>query len=151
MYTSKIEKHYCVSGHHPFVIFALLAQKGVHFGTSFFALSVPWAPLGGPVSHKMGFGGGPKTGPKTGPKKDVNVEQFPDPFWDIFRELFANLPFLLETHGAYTRALILRAGALKIHHFGIPFSAPFLVPFWIPKIRPKWVPKWDPEKQENRI
>ena len=117
-----------------------------HFGTLFFARSAPWVPLGGSVSPKRGFGGGSKTGPKTGPKKDVDMEPFRDPFLDLFRDLFANLPFLLKTHGACTRALILRAGVLKIHHFWAPFSAPFLVPFWIPKMGPKWVPKWDPTK-----
>ena len=65
-----------------------------------------------------------------------------------FRSLVANLPFLLKTHGAYTRALILKARAIKIHHFWAPFSASFLDTFWVPKMEAKWEPKWHPEKQK---
>ena len=58
---------------------------------------------------------------------------------------------LLKTHGAYTRALILRARAFRIHYFSGPFSAPFLDTFWVPKMEAKWEPKWDPQQHKNRI
>ena len=122
-----------------------MAQKGSIFGTPFFA--IPWVPWGGSVPPKVRSRQGSKMGRKTGVKKDVKLEPFWIPFFVPFRDLIANLPFLLKTHGAYTRALILRAGAFKIHHFWVSFSAPFLVPFRIPKMGAKW----DPEKQENRI
>ena len=123
----------------------------LHFGTPFFALAALWVPLGGSVSPKRGFGGGPKMGFKTEPKKDVQMEQFWTPILNPFRDLVANLPFLLKTHGAYTRALILGAGAFKIHKCWVPFPAPFLDPFWVPKMASKWEPKWDPTKHKNPI
>ena len=70
------------------------------------------------------------------------------PFWDLFQDKFANLPFLLKTHGACTRALILRFWGPKIHHFLLQFSAPFLVPFWIPKMGPKWVQNGTPQNRK---
>ena len=87
-------------------------------------------------------------GPKTGPKKELEIEQFWAQFGLLFRDLFANLSFLPKTHGAYTRALILRAEALEIHNFWAPFSAPFLVPFSSLEMGPKWDPKWEPKNQK---
>ena len=65
-------------------------------------------------------------GPKTGAKTELKMEQCLYQFKHICRHLFANLSFLLKTHGAYTRALILRARAFKIHYLWAPFSAPVL-------------------------
>ena len=46
-----------------------------------------------------------------------------------FHDLFANVSFLLKTHGAHTGAWFSRVKPLKIHPFGDPFSAPFSTPF----------------------
>ena len=129
MYSSKIEQHYCVLGAKSLQKCRTWAQKGIHFGTLFFAQSAPWVPLGGSVSHKRGFGGGPKVGPKTGANNVYKMESFWIPFKAFFRDLVAKLSFLLKTHGAHTRSLILRAGALKIHNFWVPFQLPFWTRF----------------------
>ena len=88
-------------------------------------------------------------GPKTGSKKDVEVEPFCVPFRDLFRDLFANLPFLLETHGACTRALILRAGAFKMHHFWVPFFRSVFGPVLDPENGTKMGPKMGPAKNRK--
>ncbi len=94
---------------------------------------------------------GAKNGTQNGSEHGAESEAILVSILTPFRDLFAYLPFLLKTHRAYTKALILRARAFKIHHFWNTCSAPFLVPFWVPKMEAKWEPKWDTEKQTNRI
>ncbi len=108
-------------------------------------------PFGRVGFAQKGFWRGSKNGSQNGSENGAENGAILVSIFAHFRDLFANLPFLLKTHRAYTRALILRAQAFKIHHFWGTFSAPFLVPFWVPEMEAKWEPKWDPTKHKNRI
>ena len=128
-----------------------LGSKWAPFWDPLFRAIGPLGPFGRVGFAKKGFWRGSKNGSQNGSENGAENRAIVVSILAPFRDLVANLPFLLKTHGAYTRALILRARAFKIHHFRGTFSAPFLVPFWVPKMEAKWEPKWHPEKQKNRI
>ena len=81
---SKIEQHYGTLGLGGKFDFRTLVQNGGHFGIPFFALAAPWVPLGGSVSHKMRFGGGPKMDPKNNQKRSSKWSHFELHFGAIF-------------------------------------------------------------------
>ena len=119
-----------------------LGPKCDPFGVPLFRTCGPLGPFGRVGFAQKRFWRGSKNGPQNGSENGFGNGAILVSILAPFRDLVANLPFLLKTHGAYTRALILRARALKIHYFWCSFSAPFLVPFWVPKMEAKWEPKW---------
>ena len=62
----------CKNGVAPEFLGPILAP----FWDAFFARSALWSPLGGSVSRKRRFGGGPKMGSKKRVKTDLKIEQF---------------------------------------------------------------------------
>ena len=128
-----------------------LGPKRGPFWDPLFRTCGPLGPFGRVGFAKKAFWRGSQNGSQNGSENGTENGTILVSILAPFRDLFANLPFLLKTHRAYTRALILRARAFKIHYFWNTFSAAFLVPFWVPKIEAKWEPKWDPKKHKNRI
>ena len=104
--------------------FRTWAQNGVHFGTPFFAKSVPWVPWGGSVPPKVSSREGSKMGPKTRAKRIPKVSSFGVHFGafsgpDRDQVVFAkNAPRLGERHYFYVPGS-------HFHNFWDPFSVPF--------------------------